>query len=654
MNDGELTSTTAAAVELNQSPLDLTVDADITAGNVVVSIEASGSGTKDFNGQLSGQRVILLNNTGATVRFDGGLNLVSGTSAAFVAAGGGTLAVTDPTGAGNNTLDTTTGAPLTVSDTTIHADDLTFERISSDGAVNGINLERTGSSGGLTVTGTATAADCLLDPAGCTGGIITDSSGPGVSLTDVGGGVSLAHMFVGVGEDDGVRATTVAGLALDTSVIADNGDAVGELGLDYTAVTGDVTIADSDVLNSADDNLRVSNSSGAATVDLEDSSFDESVAGDGIEIVGGGTATMNVVADGIRMASNSSHGLALSTSAVGATPTMNLTLRNSSVEDPLDAQALGSNQLGIYPARASTTKVLIENTTLTEANGTALALQPDDLANLDVTIRNSTIQDPSYDGILGSPSSASQLRLRVDNVQVRRAGLVGIRLLHNGPAPGGMSPASYTVVSSTVEAGPLSRFGMYVSAGNDGTDTATVCADIGGAGALANQLTAAGGPGFEDVAIGSFSNSTMQLPTLARVRPFGVPGQPQLRPHDVLGGAGRNDRVRTALLVRPAGAATGVTIRRWRRPSAGRGTPRRSRATSSGRSSSGGTGWGRCRRRPGCTASPSRRPAGRGRGRTPAWPGRAATHRPAGRRRWRSRSRRGGAGRARRGRRSAA
>ena len=50
-------------------------------------------------------------------------------------------------------------------------------------------------------------------------------------------------------------------------------------------------------------------------------------------------------------------------------------------------------------------------------------------------------------------------------------------------------------------------------------------------------------------------------------------------------------------------------IRRRRRPSAGRGTPRRWPARSSGRSSSGATGWGRCRRRRWCTASPSRRPS---------------------------------------------
>ena len=88
--------------------------------------------------------------------------------------------------------------------------------------------------------------------------------------------------------------------------------------------------------------------------------------------------------------------------------------------------------------------------------------------------------------------------------------------------------------------------------------------------------------------------------------------------------------------------------------SAGRGRPRRWRATSSARSSSGATGWARCRRRRWCTATRCTRRAGSARGRRPASPARAATRRSAGRPRWRPWWRRAGGGRRGRGRRSAA
>ena len=56
-----------------------------------------------------------------------------------------------------------------------------------------------------------------------------------------------------------------------------------------------------------------------------------------------------------------------------------------------------------------------------------------------------------------------------------------------------------------------------------------------------------------------------------------------------------------------AGGVAGA--RRARRPSAGRGRPRRWRARSTGRSSSAATGWARCRRRRWCTGSARQTPS---------------------------------------------
>ena len=52
-----------------------------------------------------------------------------------------------------NTLATTTGTALNVANTTIGAEDLTFQSISSNGAANGIVLNTTGTAGNLVVTG---------------------------------------------------------------------------------------------------------------------------------------------------------------------------------------------------------------------------------------------------------------------------------------------------------------------------------------------------------------------------------------------------------------------------------------------------------------------------------------------------------------------
>ena len=96
----------------------------------------------DLNGLLTstnGGGVDLTGNTGATIRFDGGITLSTGAATAFNATGGG-IAITGAA----NTLTTGTGTALNVQDTTIHSDDLTFRSISVNGAANGIVLSNTG------------------------------------------------------------------------------------------------------------------------------------------------------------------------------------------------------------------------------------------------------------------------------------------------------------------------------------------------------------------------------------------------------------------------------------------------------------------------------------------------------------------------------
>jgi len=98
----------------------------------------------------SSQGINLTSNGTGTIRFDGGIVAsTTGINTAFNATGGGTVAVTGAA----NTLTTTTGTALIVQNTTIHADDLTFQSISANEAPNGIALNNTGSLGSLVVTG---------------------------------------------------------------------------------------------------------------------------------------------------------------------------------------------------------------------------------------------------------------------------------------------------------------------------------------------------------------------------------------------------------------------------------------------------------------------------------------------------------------------
>ena len=102
--------------------------------DAVVEVTGRTGGTVDFNGAItssSGGGIDLTGNTGGTVRFDGGMNLSTGAAIALnsTANTGATLVVTD-TASTSNILTTTTGTALNVANTTIGAEDLTFQSIS--------------------------------------------------------------------------------------------------------------------------------------------------------------------------------------------------------------------------------------------------------------------------------------------------------------------------------------------------------------------------------------------------------------------------------------------------------------------------------------------------------------------------------------------
>ena len=264
-------------------------------------------GTKDFNGTINdgddadGSGVSLTNNTGATVRFDGGLTLSTTTDNAFTATGGGTVVVTDPNAAGtapDNTLTTTTGTALNVANTNIGAGGLNFKSIAANGATNGIIVNNTGSSGGLTVSGVGTTAG--------TGGTIQSTTKSGarfvttnnVALSnmnftndattqDVAGasvgcavepahrqriprasrpstwrgvnGATLTNLSVTGSGQIGINGNNVIGLALANSTVTGNGNEAAENGLTFQNLTGTSSISNTTIRNNAARQVQVTN-----------------------------------------------------------------------------------------------------------------------------------------------------------------------------------------------------------------------------------------------------------------------------------------------------------------------------------------------------------------------------------------------------------
>jgi hypothetical protein len=237
-----------------------------TTSSSAVNITTKTGGSTTFNGAISANTpgvagINLDSNTGATISFTGGLAISSGTGTGFNAIGGGTVSATQNNTTIVNTLTTTTGTALNVANTTIGGSGLTFRNITAGtgagGPANGIVLNNTGASGGLVLSGNSGAG---------TGGTIQKATTAGISLTSVGGSVSLTDMNVTTGTHDGIRGTTVANLSLINCSVTSNGTVAADNGVHITDASGTVTFTNTSVTGSFGDNVDFDSTVSSAAV----------------------------------------------------------------------------------------------------------------------------------------------------------------------------------------------------------------------------------------------------------------------------------------------------------------------------------------------------------------------------------------------------
>src|SRR5581483_1927146 len=166
---------------------------------------------------------------------------------------------------------------LQVENTQVTSNGLTFRTITSTGSTtNGIRLANTGTAATTTlrVSGTGTADS---------GGIISGSTGPGISLDTV-KGVSLTRVKVQNAGDDGVNAANLNGFTLANSVVQNNGNAANENGLDFTNLSGTVDINNTTVSGNSFSNVVVANNTGTANITLTTVTVTGAVTNNGVDI----------------------------------------------------------------------------------------------------------------------------------------------------------------------------------------------------------------------------------------------------------------------------------------------------------------------------------------------------------------------------------
>jgi large repetitive protein len=543
---GAISNATTTDVAISLGTIGFTYDGTITDDvGALVTISGSTGGTKDFNGKIDdggdgdGSGISITTSPAATVHFDGGLTLSTGSNPAFTASGSGTVDVTDPAGVTNNTIATTTGTALNVSDTLIGSGGLKFERISANGAASGIILKNTGSTAGLSVSGVTTASS---------GGSIQNTSGPGISLTNT-RNVSLAWLNLQSNAGGGINGTGVTNFQLTDSTINLAGHAAGEGAITFNAngtpsplvgnnISGTLTILRNTLSNPFDDAIDVESNAGAVT----DAQISNNVisntgpSGRAISIVGTGTAsskfdlinadidanTITSANGGIQVNISNASGGTGAIAGVPNDPTKLISITGNTVTvKPGGTQAVIVSVSGANGGSRSQANVNISNNpSLNGANngivgagglssGVVLGIGNNGYSDMVATINNNTVDAhhnaqafgaggiSGGNGILSSTFETPTLKLTVDGNTVHNTDGNGILLVGRG----GSGTANIKITNNTVTA-PLSgvRPGIRVDSGNSAASNDTMCLNISG-------NTSAGSGGSQGIGVRKQGNN---------------------------------------------------------------------------------------------------------------------------------------------------
>lgn len=493
-----------------------------------VAVQNRTGDTVAFTGAINdtGTGILLGGNGGSTITFSGGLTLSTGTNDAFVATGGGTVGVTGSA----NTLATTTGVALNVTNTTIGASGLAFRSISAgtaaSGPTNGIVLNNTGASGGLTVTGTGGAG---------TGGTIR-RCGIGISLTST-RNVSLSWMQLNDFSDFAIRGASVVDFSLTNSVVngANGNDGAADEGsIRFSELTGNLSVTSSSISGGFEDNLRVVNTSGALTATLSAVTIGANSLANGndgvyFETLGAAGATMNVTIQNGFFTSARGDLVQVNNNSNG---NFSLLLSGNALSNNHGGIATGGGGVSLFAGASSTDSFVVQNNSFRDAVGVGvLVVKPTGAGTLGLTFTNNTIGVPgvansgSLEGSALKVQNAGQgaINALITGNTLRWYNNYGIELLTGGGATAYAGALNATITGNTLTqpgtnpaTAGIAKNGIHLNAGTVPGDTYQICLDAGGAGGLQNSLSTSGAPndssaGGEDIRLRQRQATTVQL-----------------------------------------------------------------------------------------------------------------------------------------------
>jgi Big-like domain-containing protein len=488
----------------------LTLSGDINDTNGGISVQNNSGGSIAFTGASkslttgASNGVTLANNTGATISFGGGGLAISTTSGTgFSATGGGTVNVTGA----DNTVSASAGTAVRVANTTIGASGITFRSVSAANDANGIVLDNTGAVNGFQVTGSGSAGS---------GGTIQNMTGADGSIAGIGvylnsaRSVSLSWMQIHDASNFAIRGTGVVNFTLANSTVSGtNGTSAtaGEGSISFDELTGSASVTNSNISGGISNNVRVLNTSGVLnrlTVSGTTVGANSTTDGtDGVSLLARNSAVLNVTVQNSFFTAAHANLLVVDLQNAAAS---DVALSGNSFNNGSTSINPGSGGVVVGSSGTAGTTSLtysITGNSLQGALGAALTVQKGAGTGTSAgTIANNTV---GVSGVTNSGSSqgtgisvihlggGTSTHAITNNVLRQINGTSGVLLqVGDALASGGNGTYNVTVTGNDIqEAGSTSNSGrnaITLTAGTATGDGHTICADIGGAGALANNI----------------------------------------------------------------------------------------------------------------------------------------------------------------------
>ncbi|MGH3010856.1 MAG: beta strand repeat-containing protein [Gaiellaceae bacterium] len=558
---GTLTGATGDELVISGGGASFTYPGSITntGTNRAVNITGKTGGTVALSGQItdtggSGDGISLSGNTGATINLTGGVQLSTGAAAAFTATGGGTVNVTGA----SNTLATTTGTALNVANTTIGAGGLNFRSISANGGANGIVLNTTGSNGGLTVTGTGTTDG--------SGGTIQNTTTRGASLVATGqvslsnmaftnaatvdfpaaptglslgnntadnaavhlqtvDGAALTNVDINGSAEHGINIHDVQSFSLVASSILNAGNAADEDGIHAYRLSGTSAVTNTTITSSGDDNVNIQNNTNlptaftnVGTINVTGGSFNTGVLGSGLLFGIRGTHSTTINIAGVTTNNNFSGGVVADTFD---TATSDIEVSGSTITNNNDAIQISSNNgntdFDIHDNPNITNQDFVNITILKAAFSTGGSLEGRIRNNPNIDVENGH----TADAVSTFQAGGGSLSVVVSGNDFDYAGTQRVILAQAGQDGGGALNATITgnAIDVALDGAGNAVTGILAQAAiaSPSGDGASLCADLGGAGTLANTFTHSLGGNMAggDIRARQRLNGTARLPGYA-------------------------------------------------------------------------------------------------------------------------------------------